>query len=326
MANSLATLSPDIVTLRVLDFLKKKFPILSSVATDFSDEPVKFGEQVLSRVVIPPVVQDYDGQGVGTGYASTDATTEDVPVRVNKHKHVSLSFSDQELSGTSRKLADEQMGAAAYALGRQACLDLFSNISIANFITARNADAGTVAMVAAGLTINSAKTVATVANTDRTTLSAVRAQLSKQGAASPRFGIVNSDVFANLTNDSRLININFQASPIDYENGVITSAAGFRSIMEWPDLPANGADNISGYFGHTAGLVLATRIPEDPATIIPDLPIPGKIMVIKDPDSGLALMVRYAYNMQTGRLLMTLTWMYGTAVGVPGHATLLCTA
>src|SRR5258708_38948329 len=119
MPNTNGTLSAPLIALECLQFLKKRFPILTQVATDFSPDAVKFNQQVISRVVTPVAAQDYS---TTNGYVASATTTTDVPVTVNKHKHVSVSFNEQELSGTPRNLISEQAEAAAYSLGRQISL------------------------------------------------------------------------------------------------------------------------------------------------------------------------------------------------------------
>lgn len=307
--NTLGTLTPDIIALKVLGYVKKKFPMISLFATDFSNEPIKFNTQVIAHV---PVVgngpSDYDpgADGVaGLGYGTAaSASTLDVPVIVNKHKFVRIQFNEQELSGTARNLVEEQLSLKAYELGRGLLIDLFSAISIANFPTA---------------------VTETVLNSDRTTLGKLRKQLTVQGAAFPRYGVVNPDVFENITEDSRIINQQFGIEAPDYEGGVLTGINGFRSIYEWADLPVG--ENLTGYFGNPEGLVIATRVPSDPgAAIGMALPIPGIIKIVQDPDTGLGIMVRYSYNMDTGILACVLTWMYGFAKGVPAHAVRLASA
>jgi hypothetical protein len=93
-ANSLGTLSPTVVTLDTIAFLKKTFPVITAISTDFSADATLLNEQVISRVVTPPPTHDYSApSGGGTGYAPQDAaTTTDVPVRINKHKFATWPF------------------------------------------------------------------------------------------------------------------------------------------------------------------------------------------------------------------------------------------
>ena len=50
--NSLGTLSPDVISLDVLQFLKKRFPLLTQISTDFSQETVRLNTRIISRVEI----------------------------------------------------------------------------------------------------------------------------------------------------------------------------------------------------------------------------------------------------------------------------------
>ena len=154
MANSLGTLSPDVITLDCLDFLKKRFPILTNISTDFSNEPVRLNTHIISRVVTPPAVQSYSQ---ANGYASTTGVTTDVSVAINQFRHVTLSFYDDELSSTPRNLVQEQVEAAAYSLGKDAVDQLLAIASTTNFT----------------------HNVVTAANFARTTLTAARATLRK---------------------------------------------------------------------------------------------------------------------------------------------------
>jgi hypothetical protein len=69
--------------------------------------------------------------------------------------------------------------------------------------------------------------------------------------------------------------------------------------------------------------VLAARVPSDPAAFVADIPINAIIKNVRDPDTGLTIQYRYHYDVQQGRLDMVLTWIFGVAVGVAGHAALV---
>src|SRR6516225_6247146 len=113
--NVLGTLSPDVITLDVLQFLKKRFPMLTAVATDFSKESVRLNTHIISRVVTPPAVQSYTQ---ASGYVATNATTTDVSVLINNFRYVTVSFYDDSMASTPRNLVQEQVEAAAYSLGK----------------------------------------------------------------------------------------------------------------------------------------------------------------------------------------------------------------
>src|SRR5689334_2853868 len=126
-ANSLGTLSPTLVVLDTIAFLKKTFPVITRITTDFSNDATLLNETVISRVVTPPPTHDYSAPlAGGTGYNQQDAATAtDVSVQINKHKFATLAFTDTELSSTPRDLPAEFKQALAYSLGRQLLIDLF---------------------------------------------------------------------------------------------------------------------------------------------------------------------------------------------------------
>lgn len=308
MSNTLGTLSPVELVLDCIQFLKLKFPILTAVSTDFSNDSAKFNQQIISRVVTPIAAADYN---TSTGYVATGTTVTDVPVTINKHKHVSLAFNEQELSSTPRNLIAEQTEAAAYSLGLQMSTDLWALCTTANFAA------------------NTALNVAAAANVNRTQALALRKALVKAGATANRYGIVSADVFAVLAADptvfSTLYGDNAKLAKVDYDGGVITGLAGFSKIVEFSGLPAGSSPYVQGYFGGKEGLLIAARVPADPGMFAAGVPIPALIGNVSDPDSGLTIQYRYMYEPFLGKLQMTLTCMYGVAVGVAGHAILQTT-
>jgi hypothetical protein len=310
MPNQLGTLTPAEIVLEVVTMLKKKFPSITAITTDFSSQAVKFNQQVISRVVVPQPAQDYD---TTNGYVAESAVTQDVAVTINKHKHVSLAFNDQELSATNRNLPMEQVEGAAYSLGRQIASDLWALATVGNFGTP-----------ASGNTQNDPVTVTGGAtNVNRLTLLNVRRALIAAGAAAPRIGIINADAMVALGDDLQgsINSLNYNQEP-DFDEGVFYNLVGFEKIVEYPDLPSA----IIGWFGSKAGLVFASRVPADPGIFITDIPVPAEIKNVTDPDTGLTIQYRYMYDPFKGKLQMTLTLMYGVAVGVPGHVVLLTAA
>lgn len=299
MPNALGTLSPVELVLDCIQFLKLKFPILTAVATDFSSASVKFNQPIISRVVTPIAAADYS---TTLGYVASSSTVVDVPVTINKHKHVSIAFNEQEISSTERNLIQEQKEAAAYSLGLQMSTDLWALCTPANFA------ANTPLNVAAG------------ANVTRTQLVQIRKALVKAGATAKRFGIVNADIFAALAADQTIYSKLYDDKEVDFEDGVIEGLAGFNRIVEFSGLPSGLTPFVAGYFGGKEGLLIAARVPADPGIFVSGVPVPALIGNVSDPETGLTVQYRYMYDPFKGLLQMTLTIMYGVAVGVAGHA------
>lgn len=306
MPNSLGTLSPPEVVLQVIAMLKAKFPQILTVATDFSSDAVKFGQNVISRVVIPQPVQDYD---LINGYVPESSVTQDVSTTINRHKHLSLAWNDQEMSSTARNLLEEQMEAAAYSLGLQLSVDLWGNATVANFGTPATGNTQNAPIVVVG----------GAANVDRNTLLQVRQALVAKGAATPLIGIINGPTFVALGSDLQgIMNTYNQNEPVNFDEGSFYGL-GFSKIMEYPGLPPA----ILGWFGAKAGLMFAARVPALPTEMAAGVPLNADIANVSDPDTGLTFQYRKMYNPWKGTLQLTITVMYGVSVAVPGHVVLL---
>lgn len=300
MANSLGTLSPDVLALDCLDFLKKKFPILTAISTDFSDEPVRLNTHIISRVVTPPPVQSYTQ---ALGYNPSSGVTTDVSVQINQFRYAAISFYDDELSSTPRNLVAEQVEAAAYSLGKDASDQLLVLASTANFT----------------------HSVQTAANFTRSTLTAARAALRKAGSNPYYFGVLNSDAWQYLTSDQTIINtfmLSVNEKNVNFEDGHIQGISGFRDLYEYSDLNITNT-TVNGFFASKNALVMAARVPSDPAAFVADIPVNAIIKNVQDEDTGITLQYRYHYDVQRGRLDMVLTWIFGVALGVAGHGTLV---
>jgi hypothetical protein len=297
MPNSLGTLSSSLVTLRMFEFLRFQFgPIFRAVSRDFSADAAKLNQQIISRVASVPTVADYS---TADGYVSTDATTTDVPVTINRHRHVTMEFNINELTSTDRNLVDEQVGPAAYAIGLDLVTSLMALITPANFANF---------------------TVETVANTQRSTLGKLRKALNLRGVSPMgRLSVFNSDAFEKLTDDQRIVSADFNAGngQVNRAIGFLSNVGGFENVFEWPQLPT--ANSLTGFAGTADALLVAARVPRDPAALVPGLTMAGEVDVVTDPETGLSVQVRRWYDMQKGKLFFSIVLMYGVAVGVAAN-------
>ena len=116
MANTLGTLNGAIIAKRALATLLEEFPFLSKITTDFSDEGALYNQQINVKLPTAVTAGDYN---TTTGYVSQDVTQVDVPVTINKHKHVSFGFTDQERSSTNSNLIERFASNAAQARDRE---------------------------------------------------------------------------------------------------------------------------------------------------------------------------------------------------------------
>ena len=277
---------------RTLEFLKIMFPALTRISSNFTSDQLLFNQQLITRV---PVSMTAAAVVASTGYpVNNNAQTVDVPITMNQHDHVSFGFNDQEVSSTNRNLIDEQAVPAAFALGNKMFTYVFGLLTPAN-IPHEN--------------------VILDADWARPDVIAQNKYLNLRGV-SPlnRFGIVNSNIFAELSADVTIVGNQYNVGATTITTGKLTNIHGV-DVMEWPALPAGG-NYLSAIFGTNQMLAVASGVPKDPALVNPGVPIPGKIDVVTDPDTGMSLMVREFYDMAKGFHQVTLTWMYGAAVGL----------
>src|SRR5262249_22239718 len=127
---NLGTIAGTLVTQRTLELLKNIFPMLSRFTTDFSDQPATFNQVIMTRTVTLPPVITYS---TATGWADASAQTTDVPVTLNNHKGIPITFGENLLASTMRQLFGEFAEASSYQLGKALVDDLYSRLTDANF-------------------------------------------------------------------------------------------------------------------------------------------------------------------------------------------------
>jgi len=286
--NSLGTLTPTLVAQEALTILTDKFPIITSFVTDFSNVGALFGQTVYSRLPQLTAVQAYD---TVNGYVPATGTLTDVPVTINQHKHATVSFNDQELSSTNLNLIEQ----FASSLSSQVGNDIMSNVAAlftsGNFSAGINVGSGNLVTRANGIlaakkTLDSAK----VTDNDRIWISSPQAEFE-------------------LLQDESLVKLTWGAKGVT-DNG-LPEVHGF-GFGTYTSMPTTGA--LLAVAAQKNAAVIATRVPELPSESF-NVPIPGRITNVTDPKTGFTIQVREFYDIGKGRMQVTYTWMYGTAVG-----------
>lgn len=291
----LGTLSGTLVVQRTLELLKFSFPSLAMFTTDFTAEQASFNQTIMTRTVDIPNVVTYN---TSTGWADSTATTNDVPITIDKHRGVPITFNEQIMASTARRLFDEQAPAQAYALAKDMVDDLYSNITDANFPN---------------------NTVVATLSFNRSSVIDIGVALDLQGVPPiTRTMILYPTVFGNLEKDSTFV------SPLLYTKPeLVTNPApdGVKLVMDVesfqvvkaPNLPTNDA-NLTGFAGSRSALLIATRLPNDYTKFAPGVSF-GNVQTVTDPDLGISVMlVQYVnHTLATGTQRISL--MYGTAAG-----------
>jgi phage I-like protein len=290
-ANSLGGLSGDLVVQRALTLLKLEFPFLTAISTDFSAERAAFNQTIKTRLRTPPAVTDYNPV---TGYATSDATTTDVPVTIDNHKAVQISFNANELASTERDLFGEQAEGCQYALGKAMCDALFGRITAANY---------------------SNVTTKALASFGRPDLTAMAKALYDRGVSGAgRFVLLNSAYFEALQGDPTIVSLAAYQRPEIITGYTLPPIAGLQPYQA-VNLPSTG--NLTGFAGTPDSLCLATRLPNDYSAALPGASGGGTVATVTNPDTGISVMLVQFVNHQLGAAFWRVAVMFGTAVGNP---------
>ena len=300
------TLSTGQILDLVMDAFKVRLPFLvGAFSTDFSSEQAKLNQTVLAHIAGLPTVRDYDAT---TGYkanaAEATSLISDVPVVINRHKHVpiKLDFLDAASTVQQLNLLEAATMNCGYVLAKSMadyCLEL---VVSTNF---------------------SQSSPYAVANSDLDMLANVREDMNAKGASTMgRFGIVGSGVMTTLATDSRIASGDYHGQRIGVEAlGHLQGIQGFANIWEYPDMPAN-AENLTGFFGTRESILLATRVPKDATEIAKAAGIPmiASFETMTDEDTGLTLLGIKWVEQGTFDVYCTVAVMYGAVAGAQGGA------
>lgn len=287
MPNSLGTLSSGLILTRALELVFTKRPILNRISLDLSDESAKLNSTVTSRIHSIPAVGNFPS-------AATAKTDTDVPVLINQAKQVRHTFTNAELSSTDRNFVDESAEPIAVAIGNHMVDALAALWTLTNFPLAQ-------------------ETVEAVNDCDYQTLTKLREALGGRGAPDDRFAAVSGPVYTALLNDPLCNRAAKDSGDDPIADGRLRNIAGFRDIFEYPAIPT--ANNMIGFAGAKDSVVLATRLPANPADVLPNAAVPGSIGVITEPKTGLSIMAVEWIDMATLSADIMVVWHYGVAKG-----------
>jgi hypothetical protein len=295
---SLGTLAGTLVTQRVLELLKFLFPALTSFTTDFSDQAVTYNQTVMTRTVTVPGLVTYS---TTTGWPDSSAATTDVPVTLNNHKGVQITFNEQLMASTMRKLFDEFAPAQSYALGKGLVDSIYANITDANFTN---------------------NTVVTAANFNRSAVIDVATQLNLRGVPlipGSRTMLLYSTYFGAVQKDTAITGLaQFQRAPlitdIQPANGPAygITISGFN-VYDSPNLPLNNA-NLNGFAGSKSALIIVTRTPNDYSQQLGGASY-GQVQMVTDTDVGITVMSVQYIDHRLATATSRLALMWGSAAG-----------
>jgi len=210
----------------VLGKFKVQFPMLTSFTTNFSSDGVIDGQTLTARIRKAATVRSYGGTaGYEDNAALSTDLLEDVPVTVNRHRHVPVVIDHEKVSASSINL-DEAAGEIAFDLGKEAVDYALGLCRGSNF---------------------SQRSEYTEASSDLDATENIRGDLNAIGARQTnRFGIVNTAVSGFLGLDSRVASGDYHGQ-LNGPNAfrTWTGVSGFQNIWEYPSMPENNVADVT---------------------------------------------------------------------------------
>jgi len=294
-ANSLGSLAGNLILQRTLTLLKLRFPALFAITTDFSDSPISFGQTVMTRLRTVPTVQSYDPSAGGYDLAAgASSTTIDVPIVINAHQFVPISFNANELAETKRDLFGEQVEGAFYAIAKDFWDAIMALVTVAHFPH---------------------ETAIAATSVSRDTLQTVdEAFLARGVPPASRFAMLNGAAFHALGKDASIVQLAaFQAEFKGLlTQNVLPPVAGFQPYQVG-NIPAG--ENLIGFCGTPDCLAVAARLPNDYTQAMGDVPATAIIEQITNPDTNFSMMLVKFLDHKAGSANWRAAYMRGQAVG-----------
>lgn len=294
MANTLGnTNNGRLIAQKALTTLLAQFPLLTAIATNFSNQALKYGETLNAHVVSAATAVDFDGT-----YTASDRTQVNVPIVLNKHIHHTYAVTETERATSAIDLIERFADTAAHSLGAKMMADLFAIVTVANY---------------------SNNVIKTAANFDRSVVVDLAVDLN--GRNVPGMGrslVLSSSYFGALQKDVTIVG-NLYNKDGNIGANTVPNVHGFTA-SEFTALPGN-SENLVGVALSPEALGIVTALPE-----MPSVKEGGLMSIVTDERTGLSVLLRQWYEWSTGKEYRTLTLMYGVAKGVTNNATRLMSA
>lgn len=285
---SLGPAEPKVIAMDVLQALLRRYPLVTSIATGWTDKPLRKGQTGQIKITKERTAKDFVQ---AQGYQNTGLDYDEVDVVMDRHIYDSIALTETERMEHGSDPYKENINNSADALGKEMTDHMLGLITPANFPT---------------------QFVTTAANSFFPVLTTAEGKFRDlKTPMAGRYGIQSGPVWDVFSEDERVINGDYASVSPDYKGRSVKNAKSFETVFEYADLPT--ANNLLAFYGTKRALVMATGVPTDPAEYMPALKNNGgQIEVVQF--GGIKIMIRYWYNWQNGDLQMDLTLIFGGAV------------
>lgn len=353
--STIGTLNTGLILQWNLGYLKNQLAVINDITTDISNQPVAFGQNVITRYLKVPGVQLKNSRTAGgeawSGGSGKGAV--DVNVYLDTHAGVPITFNENMMGSTVRQLFNEQKQPQLYGLGEYILYKLIYTAFNGSKRT-DNANTGYTT-----ITFNPAYTNAASGHTFSVagaTLATFVADLPEAmdeskmpgGDEDPgdenlqRFAWVHGRVYASATADTNyLINQSIWGAVARTGENVVSTGRfhrlgnlKFRKSQLMTDqitATGTGADGTTnaivitpgtfssatyvGLAGTRSSLLFVSRVPIDYTKAMPEIPSTAAIELVTEPDTGLTFMVVKYLDHAYETANMRVQLMFGTAIG-----------
>jgi hypothetical protein len=301
------TLSVNEISAQILAAFTQENPELFGPAgftKDFRSDTARLGDVITAHIAHVPTIQDYQANdgGFRHGAQSVQDLLEDVPVTINRLKHVPVKIS--YLTNLATKGVDLYKAAVAnigFALGKHVIDTILQNA------------------------------IATVSHSYQTTLAltsvdsfeALRAQCNAQKMdPNSRFCFMNTPLASALSSDDRTKSkLFYDQRQGDQGFRTFKNIAGFRYLREYTDFPS-GSINLAGLAGDSRLACVSVRKIQNMNETADALGI-KKVMdfqSLRDADTGLELAFISWQEAGTGDVYLSSAILFGIHTGNAGGA------
>lgn len=285
MANTLGGINLTVIAQDGLTTLLSEFPLINTFTTNFGGDIAQKGEAVTTRIASAVTATDIGANG----YAASNVTSTAKTVTLNKHKGFVMGFDDGEVAkGGYDMLKRTFLAPAAHATVKAIMDDVFALTTAANFSsvgynsTAAAFDADSVASLSQVLT----------------------------DANNPQAGrtlIIKPALYTSLAKDNAIQAQYASGTNAPLTENLLPRIHGF-TVRQYSDLPATET-NQKGIAVTPEAILIATRLPATPTNWY------GNVATATDKTSGLSIQVREWYDGKDGKQYISMSLLYGVAVG-----------
>lgn len=293
MSNNIGGINLTLIAQDSLTTLLAEFPLISKFTTNFGGEIATRGETVVTRIanaVSSPITD------IGTsGYAVTNVTSLERRIELTNHKGFVMGFSDGEVAkGGYDVLRRTFIRPAAYAVSKAVMDDIFALVTEVKFPE----------VSPYGSTVYDG----TVAAFDADAVATISQKMTERFVPQQdRLLIVTPALYTALAKDNAISAQYASGTNAPLTENLLPRIHGFE-INQYAAFSTPTA-NCKGIACNPESILIATRQPALPQNWY------GNVASATDEKSGLTVQVREWYDGDTGLQKLSMSILYGVAVG-----------